>query len=485
MFRERARTLQAISLTLDVICVCIAFGAALGLRVLHDSIPVLNAIPSTPWSEEVFVRADYGVLLGASLVAWLLSLRNSGVYYSHRSERFSTVLVTYLRAFAFAALATTAVTFVFKTTSISRIFFGYYFTLSLLLLCFKQGLVIILLRAIRQAGYNQRHALVVGGGKPALWFSHVLRDAGEAGYNLVGVLLTDKAAALESTDLPVVGTVEDIDRVLTNHPVDEVFVVGGADTIATLAPLAQDLVEKGRTVSLITPLASSNHGVRGRITEFSGVPMISFGPMPRDEVESSMRRVMDIAVAGLGLLVLAPVFATVSLLIKVFDPGPVFFSQVRVGKQGERFKLYKFRSMQIDAEGRLTADDKLYQRYLDNDCKLPEEEDSRISNLGRILRRTSLDELPQLWNILRGDMALVGPRPILPDQISDLGPYTDMLLSTRPGLTGHWQVSGRSDIQYPDRAFLDLDYIGHNTLRTDLSIIAKTVPAVVKRKGAF
>ena len=125
MFRERAKTLQAISLTLDVACVCIGFGAALGLRIFHDSIPLLNAIPSTPWSEEVFVRADYGVLLGASLVAWILSLRNSGVYYSHRSERFSTILGTYLRALLFAALATTAATFIFKTTSISRIFFGF------------------------------------------------------------------------------------------------------------------------------------------------------------------------------------------------------------------------------------------------------------------------------------------------------------------------------------------------------------------------
>ena len=119
MFRERARTLQALSLTLDAACVVVAFVAALGLRVIHDSIPILNAIPSTPWSEEVFVRADYGLLLAASLIAWVWSLRSSGVYYSHRSERFFTILSTYLRAFVFAALATTAVTFVFKTTSIN------------------------------------------------------------------------------------------------------------------------------------------------------------------------------------------------------------------------------------------------------------------------------------------------------------------------------------------------------------------------------
>jgi hypothetical protein len=130
MFRERARTLQTLSLTLDVACICVAFATALGLRLFHDSLPILRRIPSIPWGEEHFVRADYGVLLLASLVAWVMALRASGVYYSHRAERFRTVFGAYLRATFLAVLATGAVTFIFKTTSISRLFFGYYFSLA-------------------------------------------------------------------------------------------------------------------------------------------------------------------------------------------------------------------------------------------------------------------------------------------------------------------------------------------------------------------
>jgi exopolysaccharide biosynthesis polyprenyl glycosylphosphotransferase len=284
---------------------------------------------------------------------------------------------------------------------------------------------------------------------------------------------------------PVVGDISQLEQTLTDNPVDEVFVVGGVETIASLAPTAQALVERGRTVSLITPLVSSRHAVRGRVTEFSGVPMISFGPMPHDEVGSSLKRALDFTLAACGLLIAAPLLLLVGLMIKLLDPGPVLFSQERLGRNGERFRLYKFRSMRTDAEGRLKADPGLYRRYLENDYKLPDDEDPRISRLGRLLRRTSLDELPQLWNILRGDMSVVGPRPIVPDEISLYEPYADMLLSTRPGLTGHWQVNGRSDIKYPERAFLDLDYIGSNSIASDLSIIVKTFPAVVRRKGAY
>jgi exopolysaccharide biosynthesis polyprenyl glycosylphosphotransferase len=484
MFRERARTLQAFSLTLDVLCIGAAFAAAFVLRIFHDQLPLLNALPALPWTAESAVRSDYAVLLVASAVAWVVAMRSSGVYQSHRAERVGTILLTYGKALVWALLATGAVTFVLKMQSISRMFFGYYFGSAFMLLLAKQMVVITLLGRFRQLGYNQRHALVIGAGKPVAWFASVIQESSHTGYNLVGVLLSRKIISAETSEVPVLGTVDDLDQVLTDYPVDEVFLVGAAADMAEMAPVAQALIEKGRVVSLITPFASGEWGVRGRITEFNGVPMVSFGPTPRDEVNSGLSRAIDVTVAAVGLACSLPVFGFVWLAMRRMDPGPLFFSQDRLGFGGETFKVHKLRSMRVDAEEVLKQDAALYKRYVENDYKLLEGEDPRISGLGGFLRKSSLDELPQLWNVLKGDMALVGPRPIVPNEIEKYGEYASMFLTARPGITGQWQVAGRSNLAYPERAFMDLDYVGQSSLASNASILIKTIPAVVVRKGA-
>lgn len=485
MFRERAKTLQGLSLVIDVAIICVAFGIAFVLRAIHPNIPFLGNIPGDAWNAETIVRSDYALLLGLSVIAWVVALRTSGVYLSHRSESFSTILWTYLRAMSLAIAATGAATFIFRMSGISRIFFGYYFSAAALLLLIKQAVVIHVLRSIRETGFNRRHALVIGSGQPASSFARVVLEATRSGYNLVGLLLTSKVMSAETTAVPVVGTLNDLDDVLTKYPVDEVFVVGGAKELAALAPTAQELIERGRIVSLVTPtVGGGTHGVRGRVTDFDGVPMISFGPMPHDTVDLGLKRMTDIFVSSVAFVALLPVMAVTALAVKLCDPGPILFCQERLGLNGNRFKLYKFRSMRVDAEERLKSDPVLLRRYIDNDYKLPEPEDPRISPLGRFLRKSSLDELPQLINVLMGDMSLVGPRPIVPAEIENYRPYEVVLLSARPGLTGHWQVSGRSDVRYPERAYMDLDYIGLNSILSDLGILARTVPAVLRRKGA-
>jgi exopolysaccharide biosynthesis polyprenyl glycosylphosphotransferase len=483
MFRERASALQGVSLFLDIGCIVAAFALALGLRFVHEYLPVVGRIPAQAWDAEVAARADYAVLLAVSIIAWATSLRASGVYRSHRSERLATVLVAYTRAMMLAVVATAASTFVLNT-EISRIFFGYFFVGVFVLLVAKQAVVITVLGQLRRSGYNIRHALIIGSGKPASWFATVLMDAHQAGYSLVGLVLTKKRISKETLQVPVVGTVDELPRILAEYPVDEVFLVGGAAEMAEMAPTAQDLIERGRVVSLVMPLASDQHGVRGRVTEFSGIPMISFGPMPQDEVRSGMKRLTDVAAASVALVVAAPVMVLVAVAIKISGRGPILFAQERLGQGGERFTLYKFRSMRPEAVEILESDPELYARYVANDYKLADDEDPRISPLGRFLRRSSLDELPQLWNVLKGDMTLVGPRPIVPDELAKYEPYGDLLLSVKPGLTGHWQVSGRSGVQYPDRAFMDFDYVGNQAIGSDLSILARTVPAVLRGRGA-
>jgi exopolysaccharide biosynthesis polyprenyl glycosylphosphotransferase len=364
--------------------------------------------------------------------------------------------------------------------------------------------VIAFLRALRLEGHNQRHALVVGSWEHARWFADVIAENRFAGYKLVGILCTRASSAGEAVlssaatipvgqaangepdtdDDRVLGTTEDLDEVLVKSPVDEAFIVGTAGEFAQMAPIAQKLIERGRLVSLITPFGESFTGVRGRLTEFSGIPMISFGPMPNSGVSSALKRTVDVFLSSVVLMALAPVILIIALAIKVGHGGPVLFGQDRLGVGGTPFKLYKFRSMRADAEAVLKADSALYERYVANGYKLEEAEDPRLLPLGRFLRRTSLDEIPQLWNVLRGEMALVGPRPIVPAEIANYEPYSELFLRSRPGITGYWQIKGRSDVQYPARAFMDLDYVSQNSLLGDLAIIARTVPAVLRRKGA-
>lgn len=195
------------------------------------------------------------------------------------------------------------------------------------------------------------------------------------------------------------------------------------------------------------------------------------------------KRTLDVVLSAVGLLALAPLFAVTAAAIRLETPGPVFFRQERLGRGGRRFQLLKFRSMREDAEARLRADEELYERYVENDYKLPIDEDPRITRVGRRLRRTSLDELPQLVNVLKGEMSLVGPRPVVPPEIEEYGRYAPMLLGVRPGVTGHWQVAGRNSVSYPERVRRELEYVERWSLWLDLAILVRTVPVVLRKSG--
>jgi len=167
------------------------------------------------------------------------------------------------------------------------------------------------------------------------------------------------------------------------------------------------------------------------------------------------------------------------------SPGPVFFCQERIGKGGRRIRIYKFRTMHRDAEQILKSDPELYAKYVESNYKLPKGKDPRITFIGHILRELSLDEIPQLINVLKGEMSLVGPRPVVPAEIDKYGDYASLLLSVQPGLTGQWQVSGRSDIaDYARRVRLDMEYIRDQSVTRDLQILFRTVPVVLSREGA-
>nr|WP_026078607.1 sugar transferase [Parageobacillus caldoxylosilyticus] len=198
------------------------------------------------------------------------------------------------------------------------------------------------------------------------------------------------------------------------------------------------------------------------------------------------KRTIDIVGAIIGLVLTSPLFLIISIFYLFGDSkGPIFFKQVRVGKNGKRFYIYKFRSMIVNAEEKLKADKELYEKYLRNNYKLEPHEDPRITKLGRFLRKTSLDEIPQLINVLKGEMSLVGPRPVVVEELREYGNRVNEFLSVKPGITGYWAVSGRSSVDYPERVDLELFYVYNQSLLFDLKIIIKTVITVLLRKGAY
>jgi exopolysaccharide production protein ExoY len=194
---------------------------------------------------------------------------------------------------------------------------------------------------------------------------------------------------------------------------------------------------------------------------------------------------VDVVIVLLVLPAVVLVGAVVTLLVVTTSRGPILFSQERVGLGGRRFKMYKFRTMRPDAEGHLQQDTALWDEYVRNGYKIPAELDRRITKVGRFLRRSSLDELPQVFNVLLGTMSLVGPRPIVPRELDNYGPHRGAYLSVRPGITGAWQVNGRSDVTYPERVEFDRQYIESWSLGRDLSILVRTPKAVITARGAF
>jgi lipopolysaccharide/colanic/teichoic acid biosynthesis glycosyltransferase len=211
----------------------------------------------------------------------------------------------------------------------------------------------------------------------------------------------------------------------------------------------------------------------------------SIPPMAARPATSRAKRALDLVLVVLASPLLVPVGLFTALLVMVTSRGPVLFGQERVGLCGERFTMYKFRTMHREAEQLLQQDPDLWDEYVVNGYKLPADIDRRITPVGRFLRRSSLDELPQILNVVAGTMSLVGPRPVVPAEVDNYGDHRSLYLSVRPGITGAWQVNGRSTVDYPDRVDIDSEYVRTWSLWVDIKILARTPIAVLSTRGAF
>ena len=301
---------------------------------------------------------------------------------------------------------------------------------------------------------------------------------------LLSELVDGRHGAGPHRELELIDTAELVERVREKAP-DEVYVViDGRTDDRVVGAVGARLLMDGVAVHMVLP-GRGRPPVAAVATTIGPHACLSLTAVGESRASRVLMRIIDVLGAGLLLLVLSPLLAVVAAVVWFRMGRPVTYGHQRVGQSGRRFSVYKFRSMIRDAESVLRASPDIYRRYVASNYKLPESEDPRITPLGRFLRRTSLDELPQLWNVLRGDMSLVGPRPVVPEELAEYGEYARMLVRAKPGLTGAWQVGGRSDIPYPERARMELRYVAAHTFGGDFAILLRTLPAVLRRRGAI
>jgi exopolysaccharide biosynthesis polyprenyl glycosylphosphotransferase len=343
-------------------------------------------------------------------------------------------------------------------------------------LVLQRAVVDTVVRRVRPVGGNAARTLVVGSAAAARQAAKTaaLTDTAECIY--VGFLDTAPRAAPDA-----LGTVGALISVIQSQQIDTIVL-----TDSVTEPVAQQILEVADAACcevLRIPHVTSGDDCAPRLVWRHGLPMLELTRPGSRRQQLLLKRVADLIVASVALLVLAPVFAVIALAIKVTSPGPVLFRQERVGIGGRRFQILKFRTMVQDAEYALPG---LATRSLYADgrlFKIPD--DPRVTRLGQVLRKASLDELPQLWNVVRGDMSLVGPRPPIPAEVELYDEHHFQRFVMRPGITGPWQVSGRNNVtDFEEVIRLETAYMRNWTLRKDLTIMLRTVPVVLKMEGA-
>jgi lipopolysaccharide/colanic/teichoic acid biosynthesis glycosyltransferase len=269
----------------------------------------------------------------------------------------------------------------------------------------------------------------------------------------------------------------ELDELVSSSRADTVLVAGplGRDTMRIVTDIA--LLNACRVVAVMPSETVAGH--EPLIVWEGDRPLVQLLGARHTSLQYAVKRAVDVLGSSLGLIALAPLFAAIALALRLDSSGPILFRHRRVGLGGRVFDCLKFRSMVADAEDRLREDPALFATYRENNFRVPDAADPRVTRIGRLLRRTSLDELPQLWNVLRGEMSLIGPRPVVTEELAHFAGSERLLLSVRPGMTGMWAVMGRHDVAYPARAEIELRYARTWSLRGDATIALKTVGAVL------
>ena len=419
----------------------------------------------------------------AGLVALIiLSLAAEGAYRPQRGRRLVEEMIIAFRG-VLLGIATMTVVIFFSTPSYySRLIFGYTGVTCLLFLGVARITEQQTLAKLRQRGVGVASVLVVGADEVGRSVMRTLYARPELGYQIVGFLDDDPDRAESDIGrFAALGGTDRLRAVLGDARIDAVIVTLPWEQNRQI----QQIVEVCRAYRVpvqVVPDVFQISMARVAVDDLGGIPVLSLREPSLRAWQFLFKRAMDVVVASTTLVVLLPLWALVALAIRLDSPGPVIYRQRRVGRAGRSFTLLKFRSMRDGADKDVSilrsqnqADGPLFKLR----------EDPRCTRLGRWIRRTSMDEIPQLWNVLMGEMSLVGPRPALESEIADYAPWHRRRLDALPGMTGLWQVSGRSELTFDEMVLLDIYYIENWSPTLDLRILLRTVPTVLKGTGAY
>ncbi len=342
------------------------------------------------------------------------------------------------------------------------------------------------LRWARVRGYNHRSAVIAGAGDIGMALAEKLTSVPWAGINVRAFFDDDpqKHGTLRN-GVRVEGSLDELVPFVKEHRIDIVYLALPMRAEKRMRSLMEALNQTNASVYMVPDVFVFDL-LGAQILDIDGMPVVSLSESPQIGPAGVIKRMEDLILATTGLILLSPLFLVIAILIKKASPGPVFFGHTRIGRNGRKFKCYKFRTMVVNA-------DQVLKELLERDPEARKEweenfklkNDPRITRIGRFLRKTSLDELPQLWNVIKGDMSLVGPRPIVEAEIPKYGRYYRHLAKVRPGMTGLWQISGRNDVTYEERVRMDVEYAKNWSVWRDLIILGKTVKVVLAKTGSY
>jgi exopolysaccharide biosynthesis polyprenyl glycosylphosphotransferase len=469
MLREYSRSLSTLLRLSDLMALGAAWPIAhLAMRAFGWS-PPGTAFPEPP-------------MLGTAVVlfAWIGASSVLGLYGSQRREELHHELSGLLKAVAAVALLALAIAAASPSGRPQVLHLGLVvFSTAFLILAASRVVLRQVAHFVRRRDYNLRYFAVVGSGELAEAVVAQVAEHAHWGYAFLGYV-REPGAPAETGDALVLGSLDDLGKLLGEHVIDEVFFAAVRGRLDWIEGAVQLCREQGVLVRIaLDDFAGASS--RLTVTETGAHAMLTISSTPTGGLGLAAKRAFDLLASATALVLVSPVFIAIAIAIRRDSAGPVFFRQRRVGLNGREFTFFKFRSMRIGAEAELALlrasnemDGPVFKMRLD----------PRITRVGKFLRRTSLDELPQFWNVLMGQMSLVGPRPPLPAEVRQYLPWQRRRLSVKPGITCTWQVSGRNEIDFEQWMRLDLAYIDGWSFWGDIGICLKTVPAVLFARGA-
>jgi exopolysaccharide biosynthesis polyprenyl glycosylphosphotransferase len=464
---RKARLLFGLS---DIVLIVLAFEAAYQTRLL---LPIEKTFYLT-----VPMKA---LLLGVSLAAWISASYWFEVYERLDSASIRVILRDTLRQCLFGSVSLVLLEFLLRL-DLSRSFlllFGFYSFITLAVFRCRAG---YLVGAIRREFGALHFVMITGVGDSAIRIGQVLERSQKYGVRLLGFINESNSPAPDvvqlSQEYPVY-PLSSLPQLLEGHVIDEIIFAVESRKLPELEEVLLQCDEEGvRTHVVVDFFPHVNSAIS--LESIGPATLLTFAAAPNDELRLFVKRSIDVALAGIFLLLLLPLMATIALLIKLTSPGPAIFRQVRCGLNGRRFICYKFRSMCEDAEQLKAQLEHLNEKQ--TAFKIPN--DPRLTAIGRYMRKFSVDEWPQLWNVIKGEMSLVGPRPAVPEEVQRYQRWQRRRLRMRPGLTCLWAISGRDRLDFETWMRLDMQYIDRWSLALDWKIILRTIPQVLLGRGA-